>query len=281
MRSAHPVFAISKDEFIMIKELFQINIKWVLRDRVLQALIGVALLLLFLVPAFSVLSMRQVQELSITLSLSAISFVMFVLAILLGSSSVWRDIERRYTSSVLTLPYSRGSYLLAKFFAISLFLILSAAMFTVVASLAIWFCSTLYHSSSPLRWLYIINAVTFDVMKYILLTAIAILFSSLSTSFFLPVFGTISMLLAGNASQEVFDFLTKDATGARMSLVLRFAAKFLYYIIPNFGAFDFKVSAIYPVALQVEGLLYTFIYFLIYTGIVLCISIRVISRREF
>jgi hypothetical protein len=107
------------------------------------------------------------------------------------------------------------------------------------------------------------------------------LFSSLSTSFFLPVFGTISMLLAGNASQEVFDFLTKDATGARMSPLLRLAAKFLYYIIPNFGAFNFKVSAIYPVALQVEGLLYTLIYFLVYTGIVLCISIRVISRREF
>lgn len=281
MRSAHPVFAISKDEFIMIKELFQINIKWVLRDRVLQALIGVAFLLLFLVPAFSVLSMRQVQELSITLSLSAISLVLFVLATLLGSSSVWRDIEKRYTASVLTLPYSRGSYLLAKFFAISVFLILSAAMFTVVASLAIWFCSTLYHSSSPLRWLYIINAVTFDVMKYILLTAIAILFSSLSTSFFLPVFGTISMLLAGNASQEVFDFLTKEAAGTKMSLVLRLAAKSIYYMIPNFSAFDFKVSAIYPVALQVEGLLYTLIYFIVYTGIVLCISIRVISRREF
>lgn len=264
----------------MIKELFRINIKWVLRDRVLQALVGVAFLLLFLVPAFSVLSMRQVQELSITLSLSAISLVLFVLATLLGSSSVWRDIEKRYTASVLTLPYSRGSYLLAKFFAISLFLILSAIMFTVVASVAIWFSSTLYHSS-PLRWIYIVNAVTFDVMKYILLTAIAILFSSLSTSFFLPVFGTISMLLAGNASQEVFDFLTKDATGAKMSLVLRLAAKFFYYIIPNFGAFNFKVSAIYPVALQVEGLLYTLIYFIVYTGIVLCISIRVISRREF
>jgi len=265
----------------MIKELFQINIKWVLRDRVLQALVGVALLLLFLVPAFSVLSMRQVQELSITLSLSAISLVLFVLATLLGSSSVWRDIEKRYTASVLTLPYSRGSYLFAKFFAISLFLIMSAIIFTAVASVAIWFSSTLYHSSSPLRWIYIVNAVTFDVMKYILLTAIAILFSSLSTSFFLPVFGTISMLLAGNASQEVFDFLTKDATGAKMSLVLRLAAKFFYYIIPNFGAFNFKVSAIYPVPLQVEGLLYTLIYFIVYTGIVLCISIRVISRREF
>lgn len=265
----------------MIKELFLINIKWVLRDRVLQALVGVAFLLLVLVPAFSVLSMRQVQELSITLSLSFISLVLFVLATILGASSVWRDIEKRYTASVLTLPYSRGTYLLGKFLAISLFLVFSAVLFAAVASVAIWFSSTLYQSAFPVRWLHIVNAVIFDVMKYILLAAIAMLLSSFSTSFFLPVFGTISLLLAGNASQEVYDFITNDAAGAKMSVVIRSAAKFLYYIIPNFGAFNFKVSAIYPVPLQIDGLFYTLIYFTVYTGIVLSVSIRIFSRREF
>lgn len=265
----------------MIGDLFHLNLKWIVRDRVLQALVGVALLLLLLVPAFSVLSMRQVQELSITLSLSFISFVLLVLAILLGASSIWRDIEKRYTSAVLTLPYSRASYLLGKFLAISACLACSAAAFAVVAAVAISFSSGLYPSSSPVRWLQIANAVAFDAMKYILLAAIAILFSSLSTSFFLPIFGTISLLLAGNASQEVFEFVSKGAAGAKMPIALVYAAKGLYYLIPNFGAFNFKVSAIYPVPLQLEGVLYTFVYFLVYTGIVLTVSVQVFSRREF
>lgn len=265
----------------MIVELFRINLKWIVRDRILQALAGVALLLLFLVPAFSVLSMRQVQELSITLSLSFISLVLFVLSALLGASSVWRDVEKRYTASLLPLPYSRASYLLGKFMAISVCLLCSALVFSAVAAVAIWFSSGLYPSASPINWINIVVAVAFDVMKYILLAAIALLLSSFCTSFFLPIFGTISMLLAGNASQEVFEFITKNSTGAKMSIVLRSAVKILYYLIPNFNAFNCKVSAIYPVPLNVEGLLYTFIYFVVYTGIVLSVSIQVFSRREF
>lgn len=264
----------------MIAHLYRLNLKWIVRDRVLQALFGVALLFLVMVPAFSVLSMRQVQELSITISLSFISFVLLVLAIMLGSSSIWRDVEKRYTAVVLTLPYSRSSYLMGKFLAIASFLAGSAALLGIMAALAISFSSTLYPSTSPIRWLHIVNAITFDVMKYILLAAVAFLFSSISTSFFLPIFGTISLLLAGNASQEVFEFVTND-TGAKTAKTTVYAVKGLYYLIPNFGAFNFKIAAIYPVPLQPEGIAYTFIYFVVYTLIILSVSVWAFSRREF
>jgi hypothetical protein len=89
------------------------------------------------------------------------------------------------------------------------------------------------------------------------------------------------LLLAGNASQEVFDFVSTDVTGSKMPAVILFSAKGLYYLIPNFGAFNFKVAAIYPVPLNIQGTIYTFLYFLIYTGIVLAISVKIFSRREF
>ncbi len=265
----------------MIIELFRINLKWIVRDRILQALTGVAFLLLFFVPAVSALSLRQVQELSVTLSLSCISLVLFVLSTLLGASSVWRDVEKRYTLSLLPLPYSRASYLLGKFLAISVCLLLCTLLFSAVAAVAIWFSSGLYPSSSPINWSNIVVAIAFDVMKYILLAAVALLLSTFCTSFFLPIFGSISLLLAGNASQEVYDFITKNATGAKMSVVLRSAVNILYYLIPNFSAFDCKVSAIYPVPLNALGLLYTFIYFMVYTAIILFVSIHIFSRREF
>lgn len=264
----------------MIAHLYRLNLKWIVRDRVLQALLGVALVFLVMVPVFSVLSMRQVQELSITISLSFISVVLLILAVLLGSSSIWRDIEKRYTAAVLTLPYSRSAYLLGKFLAIASFLIGSAVLLGIMSVLAISFSSGLYPSTSPIRWLFIVNAITFDAMKYILLAAVAVLFSSFSTSFFLPIFGTISLLLAGNASQEVFEFVTKDA-GSKMTKPLVYAVNGLYYLIPNFGAFNFKVAAIYPVPLQFAGIVYTFLYFIVYLLIVLGVAIWAFSRREF
>ncbi|MGA2152083.1 MAG: ABC transporter permease, partial [Geobacteraceae bacterium] len=89
--------------------LSRANLLMLLRDRLLQAVLGVAAVMLLLVPSLSTFSMRQVQELAITLSLSSISLVLLVLALLLGSSAVWRDIERRYTASILALPVSRAT----------------------------------------------------------------------------------------------------------------------------------------------------------------------------
>ncbi len=83
-----------------------VTVRSILRDRVLHALLGVALLLFLLVPVFSLFSMRQVQELSVTLCLSALSLVLLVLSVLLGASSIWRDIERRlYRLGVGASPF--------------------------------------------------------------------------------------------------------------------------------------------------------------------------------
>jgi len=73
------------------------------------------------IPSIAELSMRQSTELAITLSLSLISLIQLLLAIFLGATSIWKDIERRYTFSVLSLPISRSAFLAGRFFAIALF----------------------------------------------------------------------------------------------------------------------------------------------------------------
>jgi ABC-type transport system involved in multi-copper enzyme maturation permease subunit len=106
-------------------QLLSITVKGIFRDRVFQGIMMSALFFL-LIPSISSLSMRQVVELSITLSLSLISVIMLLLSIFLGGSSLWKDMERRYTFSVLGLPITRTSYLLGKFFGIAVYLLLTS-----------------------------------------------------------------------------------------------------------------------------------------------------------
>ena len=73
----------------------RLTILWAVRDRVLHAVFGVGLLLLLLVPVFSDFSMRQVQEAAISLTLSASSLTLLVVAALLGSAAIFRDVDRR------------------------------------------------------------------------------------------------------------------------------------------------------------------------------------------
>lgn len=256
-----------------------LTLRWALRDRLMIAVLAVALLLLLLVPAFSLFSMRQVQELGVTLGLSSISLVLLVLVLLLGASSIWRDVERRYTASVLTLPLSRTSYVLGKFFGISLFLLACTMVLGVMVAVVIKLAAYQYPSDLPIMWGNIVAAIVGDYCKSILLLAVALLFSSLSTSFFLPFFATLSVYFVGSASQEVTEYLSRpDIDG--ISPLFQALVKGLYYLIPNLAGFNLKIQAIYALDLSLPGLMLTLGYFITYTSVLLFLTIWVFNRRQ-
>ena len=255
-----------------------VTIKGLLRDRVLQGILAVVVVFLA-IPAISTLSMRQVAELSLTLSLSLVSFILLLLAIFLGGVSLWRDVERRYTHSVLTLPFSRGRYLLGRFAGVMLFLSGTAVLLGLMTVVVVFFVSSNYPPDRPISWLAVIAALCFEVFQCLLLVAFAVLFSSVSTSFFLPVFGTIAVYLVGGASQQAYDYVLSPA-GQTLSPMVRHIAEGLYYVVPNFSAFDLKINAIYALPLDIATLALTASYGLLYTTFVLAIATIIYSLRE-
>lgn len=262
-----------------MKQIVLVTLKGIFRDRIFQGIMALAVLLLF-IPSIASLSMRQVTELSITLSLSLISFILLLLAVFLGATSIWKDIERRYTFSVLSLPMSRTTYLLGRFLGIALFMLLTALLLGGIAMLSIKMASLIYPPARPLLWSAIVVTIILDALKYTLVVAVAMLLATVSTSFFLPVFGSICMYLAGTITQQVYDYLQTPAAQAAVPGVVRKSAVILYYLLPNLSSFDLKVNAIYAIPLNVQGIMLTTIYFVVYTGIVLCAGTLLIARRE-
>jgi ABC-type transport system involved in multi-copper enzyme maturation permease subunit len=258
--------------------IIRITLKGIFRDRVFQGIMVTACAFLF-IPVIASLSMRQVTELSLTLSLSLISFILLLLAVFLGGTSLWKDIERRYTFSVLGLPLSRQSYMIGRFGGTALFVLLAAAVLGFAACAVVSYSSAIYPTDRPIIWSTMTVCILFDALKYILLIAVAFLFSTVSTSFFLPVFGTIATFLAGGVTQQVYEFVNSPTSKA-LSPFFKKLATILYYILPNFGAFDLKVNAIYGLPLSAEGLLLTAAYFVVYVGLLLSAAAAIFSRRE-
>ncbi|MRR21203.1 ABC transporter permease [bacterium] len=258
--------------------VFLITVRGVFRDRVFQGILLTAVIFL-LIPSVSTLSMRQVTELSLTLSLSLISFILLLLAVFLGGTSLWKDMERRYTFSVVGLPLTRSAYVVGKFAGIAGFVLLVSLVLGIFALGVVLYATGVYPPSRPVVWTYLFLAILYDSLKYILLVAISFLFSSVSTSFFLPVFGTISAFFVGSASQQVYDFVHSPA-GRTLSPIVKSVASFLYYLLPNFSAFDLKVNAIYSIPPDPQGLLITAAYWAVYTFVVLSVATMIFSRRE-
>jgi Cu-processing system permease protein len=259
-------------------QVMRVTLQGIFRDRVFHGILVVALLFP-LIPGISQLSMRQVTSLSITLALSLISFILLLLAVFLGGTSLWKDLERRYSYSVLSLPITRTSFLLGKFLGIALFLVLSAFVLGCVALAVVWVVSGNDPPDRPVLWGTLVCAVCFDALKYILLVAVALLLSTVSTSFFLPIFGTISAFLVGNISQQVYDYV-HSAAGQSLPLFARNCATGLYYLLPNFSAFDLKVNAIYSLPVSLGGIALTLGYAMVYTALVFSLAAAVFCRRE-
>lgn len=252
--------------------------KGFLRDKVAWSILLVVLLLC-LVPALATLSMRQVVELALTLSLSLISFVLLIFSVFLGGSSLWKDIDRRYTYSVVSLPISRSSYLLGKFAGTGLFLVVSAAAMLPAVLTVVQVTAWLYPPDRSVQWGSVLLCVGFDVLKYLLLVACAFLFSTVSTSFFLPIFGTIIIYISGSLSQQVYDYFMSGAAGP-LSPLAKALIDTVYFLVPNFSVFNLKVNAIYGLPIDFGGLLLVAGYFGTMLAIVLSVACFVFRRRE-
>jgi len=253
------------------------TVKSAINDRI-SYLIFSMVFLYALIPIFSSMSMRQIQQVSITMSLSLDSFIMLFLAMFGGAVTIWRDIERKYVYTILGSSISSSRYFIGRFLGFSAILLLFTAINLLISVAVIKISAGMYQSQLPIIWSNIIFAYIMTLMKYILLMGIGFLFTSFATSFFIPFFGTIIIYIIGNASQGVYDYISTAHSG--YSLLFRYIVKALYYIIPNFSSFDFTTYAVYAIKLSYSSILYSTAYFLIYIGMLLLIAIKIFSKRD-
>lgn len=256
----------------------KITFKGFIRDRVFRGIATTAILF-FIIPTVATLSMRQVSELSTTLSLSLSSFILLLISILLGGTSLWKDIERRYIYSTLGLPFSRSSYIMGKFSGVIACLIVTTLFLAICSTVAVYLATLTYPPDRPVSWPAFGVAIMFAGLRSILLVACTFLLSTVSTSFFLPLFGSISLYLVGSVSQQVYDYI-HSPIAENMSQQLKLLVTFLYYLLPNFGSLDYNVYAVYRMPLPWSGVVMGFLYVTLYSTIVLALTCIMFERRE-
>jgi Cu-processing system permease protein len=90
------------------------------RDRVLYALLGLAAAVLLLTLALAELSLDQQRRVVLDVGLASISFFAVVAAIFLGSSLLYKEIERKTLYVILPKPIRRHEFLVGKYLGITL-----------------------------------------------------------------------------------------------------------------------------------------------------------------
>jgi Cu-processing system permease protein len=264
----------------IVSEIAGITFKGGVRDKVFVTLLAISIIcFIILIPAVSTLSMRQFRETAVSFSLSVLSVISFALTVFLGVTLFYKDIERRFTHSIMALPVSREAYVLGKFVGLSAIIATGIVILSIFSVAGITVASKLYPSAIPMLWENFVAAVFFEFISLIILAGIAILFSSLSTNVFLPLFATLGFYIIGNVTQTVMDYI-EGPYGKKLPAFSRYLSRAAYYFFPNLNALDLKFYAIYSLQLSAMHLVALLSYSLLYLLIVLGAALLIFRRRE-
>lgn len=239
------------------------------RDRVLYNLILFVLLLVGAAILFGQISLDIERIVVINLSLTAISIFGVVIAIFIGIQLVSKEIEKKTLYTVLARPVRRWEFIIGKF----LGLVETLAVNTFFMALG-FYAALLYVSHHFQRSdLYVLIAIYFIVLQLVIVTALALLFSSFSTPVFSAIF-TFALFLIGTFADDLKNFAAASQGTAR------WAIKTVAYLLPNFGSLNVILPVAHDQPISLALLVHNSLYAVLYACAALCGAVLVFERRN-
>ena len=239
------------------------------RDRVLYNLIAFALLLSAAAVLVGQISIGIERLVVINLGLTAVSLFGIVIAIFIGIGLVSKEIEKRTLYTVLSRPVRRWEFIAGKFFGLSGTLAVNTFFMAIGVFAALLYVSRhLTHSDSG-----VLVALYFIVLQFVILTALALLFSSFSSPLLSAVFA-FALFIIGSFAEDLRGF-AHMAHGAAGSVATAAA-----YLVPNFSALNVISQAAHGTPISGQTILLNTTYAVLYTVAVLAGAILIFERRN-
>lgn len=241
------------------------------RDRVLYNLVLFVLLLTAASIFIGELSGGQERKVIVDLGLSAMLLFGMFIAIFVGVGLVYKEIERRTIYAVFSKPVGRGEFLVGKYLGLCLTLLVNVLVMGVGVSVALLYISRGWDPLIPTIW----PAVLLIYLELMLLTAVALLFSSFSSPA-LSALLTFLLFVIGHFSADL-----KALAASLGSAGARWFFTGLYYLLPNLSNYSFITPAAHGRTPDAGFVFVTALYALIYITVILAAATLIFSRRNF
>jgi ABC-type transport system involved in multi-copper enzyme maturation permease subunit len=292
------------------------------RDRVLYGVLGAATAVLLFTLALAELSLNEQRRVVLDVGLASISLFSVAVAIFLGSSLLYKEIERKTLYVILPKPIHRWEFLIGKYFGIALTALVFIAL---MGAIQLWVTALQERGTHPLVLVVIpallvvlaiglfkardrtavllpwsllslvacagvcaTSAAPFDTIlaalaltagEVLVLSAVALFFSSFSTPFLTGLF-TLGVWFVGRSADNMVT-MREGVVSEEVRTMLRWAAE----IVPNFSLYvpghhtltthseRFGGAWIYVA----ESLAYGFVY----AAVLLVLASVIFRRRDF
>src|SRR5207245_5048290 len=234
------------------------------RDRVLYNLLAFALLLSGAAIFVGQISIDIERLVVVNLGLTAVSLFGVVIAIFIGIGLVSKEIEKRTLYTVLSRPVRRWEFIVGKFFGLAGTLVVNTSFMAIGVFAALLYVSHKFARPDAL----ILVALYFIVLEFLIICALALLFSSFSSPLLSAVFA-FSLFVIGCFAEDLRGF-----AGMTHGLT-RWLATGAAYLVPNFSAFNVISAVAHEQPLPGKLILAITLYALFYSAMALSAAVLV------
>jgi ABC-type transport system involved in multi-copper enzyme maturation permease subunit len=252
------------------------------RDRVLYAIGAFALLLVVASVVIGQITAGQDVKIIKDLGLATVEFAGVLMTIFIGVGLVSREIERRSIYALLVKPLPRWEFVVGKYFGLVLTIFVNVSAMTAALFVMLAWTGWMSPPNVVASWdapavdPRLLIAVVLIFGELALLTAIALFFSTFSSSALMSVVFTVGLYIAGLESEDLRHF--GDLVDApRLAHVV--AA--IGWVVPAFSAFDYKLDLAHGRAIPPGYVAYTLMYAAVYASAALGGGVWIFSRRDF
>jgi ABC-type transport system involved in multi-copper enzyme maturation permease subunit len=251
------------------------------RDKVLYSIVAFAVVLM--ASSFLIGQLTAGQDVKIIkdLGLAAMSLFGLFIAIFIGIGLVSREIERRSIYALLAKPVQRHEFIVGKYLglvgtlAVNL-AIMAVAYYGVLEYMALTLPPAAFAGGPPATDPRLLLAIGMIGAELALVTAVALFWSTFSSSGLLSAGLTAGLWVAGQFGSDLRNFDQVVASPAAVGI-----ARALYYVLPNFAAFDIKAQVVQGLPLDGRTILVTLAYGAAYVATLIIAAVMIFSRRDF
>ncbi|MBI4486106.1 MAG: ABC transporter permease [Acidobacteria bacterium] len=252
-----------------------------IRDKVLYNLVLFAILLIGASYLLGQLTAGQDVKIIKDLGLAAISLFGLFIAVFIGIGLVSKEVERRSVYSLLSKPVRRYQIVLGKYIGLALTLAVNVGLMALALYALLFYMSWGAPAEADLVWdapvrdPAMLKAVALILVELMLITALALVFSTFSSPMLSAAF-TFGFFIVGHFSADLrnFDQVVDSPSATRL-------ARGLYWVLPNLAQFDVKSQVVHGQLVPFGYMALTTGYAALYIVMLLIIAMYVFSRRDF
>ncbi len=242
--------------------------KEAIRDRILYLLLFFAAVSLLFSRFLALLTVGDRVKIIRDVGLSSISIFGVLMAILIGTGLVYKEIDKKTIYTLLSKPIHRYQFLLGKFLGLII------TLFIMLFFMSFIFMALVFFHTFKIEWNLLIP-VFFVFFELCLITAVAILFSCFSTPILSSIF-SLAFYLIGHLSWGLEGLIQKMKPGAGKIL-----AQILYTFLPDLENFNFKTEIVQHLPIPSKIFIISTLYGLFYTLFILALAMLIFRRRNF